>query len=114
MNLFEQQANEFAGRHIGPNEKETAAMLKTIGVRTLDELIDKTIPATIRNPKKLNVPGPLSEFQFLTSLRQIAAQNKVFKSYIGQGYYDIIVPSVILRNIFENPGWYTQYTPYQA
>jgi glycine dehydrogenase len=114
MNLFEQQANEFAGRHIGPNEQETAQMLKTIGVRSLDELVEKTIPAAIRSKKNLAVPDPLSEQQYLTSLRQIAALNKVYKSYIGQGYYDTIVPSVILRNVFENPGWYTQYTPYQA
>jgi glycine dehydrogenase len=114
MNLFEQQAHEFAGRHIGPNERETSGMLKTIGVSSLDELIDRTIPASIRAGKPLNIPGPLSEHQYLGSLRQIAAQNKVFKSYIGQGYYDTIVPSVILRNVFENPGWYTQYTPYQA
>jgi glycine dehydrogenase len=114
MNLFEQQANEFTGRHIGPNEKETSGMLKTIGVRSLDELIDRTIPASIRSKKPLRIPGPLSEHQYLTSLRQVAAKNKVFKSYIGQGYYDTIVPSVILRNVFENPGWYTQYTPYQA
>jgi glycine dehydrogenase len=114
MNLFEQQANEFAGRHIGPNEKETSGMLKTIGVGSLDELIDRTIPASIRSKKPLNIPGPLSEHQYLSTLRQIAGGNKVFKSYIGQGYYDTIVPSVILRNVFENPGWYTQYTPYQA
>src|ERR1700678_2725571 len=114
MNLFEQQAYEFAGRHIGPDEKETSGMLSTIGVRSLDELIDRTIPASIRSKKPLNIPGPLSEHQYLTSLRQVAALNKVFKSYIGQGYYDTIVPSVILRNVFENPGWYTQYTPYQA
>jgi len=114
MNLFEQQANEFAGRHIGPDEKETSGMLATIGVRSLDELIDRTIPAAIRSKKPLNIPDPLSEYQYLTSLREIAANNKVFKSYIGQGYYNTIVPSVILRNVFENPGWYTQYTPYQA
>ncbi|WP_431215680.1 aminomethyl-transferring glycine dehydrogenase [Puia sp. P3] len=114
MNLFEQQANEFAGRHIGPNEKETANMLKTIGVDSLDELIDRTIPASIRSRKKLNISAAMSEYQYLGSLRQVAARNKVFKSYIGQGYYDTIVPSVILRNVFENPGWYTQYTPYQA
>src|ERR1700754_864557 len=114
MNLFEQQANEFAGRHIGPGEKETAEMLKTIGVKSLDELIDRTIPASIRSKKKLNISGAQSEHQYLTSLRQVAALNKVLKSYIGQGYYDTIVPSVILRNVFENPGWYTQYTPYQA
>lgn len=114
MNLFEQQANEFSGRHIGPSERETSGMLRTIGVSTLDELIDRTIPASIRTRKMLNIPGPLSEHQYLASLRQIAVQNRVFSSYIGQGYYNTIVPSVILRNVFENPGWYTQYTPYQA
>ena len=114
MNLFEQQANEFSERHIGPDEKETAGMLATIGVRSLNELIDRTIPASIRSKKPLNIPDPLSEYQYLTTLREIAAKNKVFKSYIGQGYYNTIVPSVILRNVFENPGWYTQYTPYQA
>jgi len=81
MNLFEQQANEFAGRHIGPNEKETANMLKTIGVATLDELIDRTIPASIRSRKKLNISSAMSEHQYLSTLRQVAAQNKVFKSY---------------------------------
>ena len=114
MNLFEQQANEFATRHIGPDESETSAMLATIGVRSLDELIDRTIPASIRSKNPLNIPDPLSEYQYLTSLREIAEKNKVFKTYIGQGYYNTIVPSVILRNVFENPGWYTQYTPYQA
>ncbi|HXB95370.1 MAG TPA: aminomethyl-transferring glycine dehydrogenase [Puia sp.] len=114
MNLFEQQANEFAGRHIGPNEKETSGMLKTIGVRSLDELIDRTIPSSIRSKRSLKIPGPLSEHQYLSTLRSVAAMNKVFRSYIGQGYYNTIVPSVILRNVFENPGWYTQYTPYQA
>ena len=114
MNLFEQQANEFAGRHIGPNAKETSGMLKAIGVGSLDELIDRTIPASIRSKKALNLPGAISEYEYLTGLRQIANLNKVFKSYIGQGYYGTIVPSVILRNVFENPGWYTQYTPYQA
>jgi glycine dehydrogenase len=114
MNLFEQQANEFTGRHIGPDEKETFGMLSAIGVRSLDELIDRTIPASIRSNKPLNIPDPLSEYQYLTALREIAALNKVYKTYIGQGYYNTIVPSVILRNVFENPGWYTQYTPYQA
>ncbi|HEY4060880.1 MAG TPA: aminomethyl-transferring glycine dehydrogenase [Puia sp.] len=114
MNLFEQQANEFAARHIGPDEQETARMLAVIGVKSLGELIDKTIPAAIRSKKSLAIPGPLSEQQYLTELRRVASLNKVYKSYIGQGYYDTIVPSVILRNVFENPGWYTQYTPYQA
>jgi glycine dehydrogenase len=114
MNLFEQQANEFSGRHIGVNRQEAAKMMKTIGVTSLDELIDRTIPSSIRSKKDLDIPGPLSEYQYLTELRQVASLNKVCKSYIGQGYYDTIVPSVILRNVFENPGWYTQYTPYQA
>ncbi|HEY8969937.1 MAG TPA: glycine dehydrogenase (aminomethyl-transferring), partial [Puia sp.] len=114
MNLFEKQASEFIGRHIGVNEEEAAQMLRTIGVSSLDELIGKTIPASIRDKEGLSLPGPISEHQYLMELKQIAARNKVFKSYIGQGYYDTIVPSVILRCLFENPGWYTQYTPYQA
>jgi len=114
MNLFEQQANEFASRHIGPNEHETRLMLKTIGLGSMDELIDKTIPASIRNRHPLDITQPVSEHEYLSELREVAAKNKIFKTYIGQGYYDTIVPSVILRNLFENPGWYTQYTPYQA
>ena len=114
MNIFEQQANEFAARHIGPNAKETAQMLKTIGLRNLDELIDKALPASIRNRQPLPITSPSSEYEYLSDLKQIAAKNEVCKSYIGQGYYDTITPSVILRNVFENPGWYTQYTPYQA
>ncbi len=114
MNLFEKQSSEFATRHIGPDETETNQMLASIGVGSLDELIDKTIPAGIRLQKKLDIAEPISEFEYLTQLKKIANKNKVFKSYIGQGYYDTITPSVILRNLFENPGWYTQYTPYQA
>ena len=102
------------GRHIGPNEQETSEMLREIGVDSIDELIDKTLPAAIRLPEDLSVSGPVSEYQYLNELKEIASKNKVFKSYIGQGYYDTITPSVILRNLFENPGWYTQYTPYQA
>jgi len=114
MNLFEQQAREFWERHIGPNEEETAQMLKTIGFSSIDELIEKTVPEAIRFEKKLDVAGPVSEYEYLNELKKTASKNKVFKSYIGQGYYDTITPSVILRNLFENPGWYTQYTPYQA
>ena len=114
MNLFEKQSSEFKARHIGPDEKETKDMLTEIGVNSIDELIDKTIPAGIRLGSELKVPESLSEFEYLNELKQIAQQNKVYKSYIGQGYYDTIVPSVILRSLFENPGWYTQYTPYQA
>jgi len=114
MNLFEQQANEFTNRHIGPNEEETVAMLKTIGVQSLDELINKTVPASIQAQHMPATEGPVSEYEYLHQLKAIAGKNKVFKSYIGQGYYDTITPGVILRNVFENPGWYTQYTPYQS
>ncbi|MEO6729727.1 MAG: aminomethyl-transferring glycine dehydrogenase [Ferruginibacter sp.] len=114
MDLFEKQQNEFSGRHIGPNKAETSEMLSKIGVTSIDELISKTIPDNIRIKTSLDIPPAISEFEYLNELKQVAAKNKVFKSYIGQGYYDTITPSVILRNVFENPGWYTAYTPYQA
>jgi glycine dehydrogenase len=114
MNLFEQQSTEFQGRHIGPNESDTKDMLATIGVASLEELISKTVPASIRIKNELDIPASVSEFEYLAELKKVAAKNKVYKNYIGQGYYGTITPSVILRNIFENPGWYTQYTPYQA
>jgi glycine dehydrogenase len=114
MNLFEQQQNEFATRHIGPDAHETKEMLEVIGVKSLDELINKTIPDAIRMKGKLDLPAAISEFEYLNELKKVAAKNKVYKNYIGQGYYDTITPSPILRNVFENPGWYTQYTPYQA
>jgi glycine dehydrogenase len=114
MNLFEQQQYEFAGRHIGTSEAEKKEMLKTIGIDTLDALIDKTVPAAIRLKNPLKLPVAQTEFEYLDELKKIAAKNKIYKTYIGQGYYNTITPSVILRNIFENPGWYTQYTPYQA
>ncbi len=114
MNLFEKQANEFTRRHIGSNDTETRQMLSTIGIKTLDELINRAIPASIRNPAFLHVTEPVSEAEYLELIREIASRNLVFKNYIGQGYNDTITPSVILRNVFENPGWYTQYTPYQA
>lgn len=113
MNLFEQQSKEFIPRHIGTigEEKE---MLKTIGVSSLEELISKTIPSSIRTNAKLNLPDAVNEAKLLAELKEISLRNETFRTYIGQGYYDTIVPSVILRNVFENPGWYTQYTPYQA
>ncbi|HPD95730.1 MAG: aminomethyl-transferring glycine dehydrogenase [Bacteroidales bacterium] len=101
-------------RHIGPREEDINEMLKVIGVSSLDELIDQTIPKNIRLKKPLNLPKALSENQFLVKLKGMAAKNKIFKSYIGMGYYGTTTPSVILRNILENPGWYTSYTPYQA
>ena len=114
MNLFEKQSSEFEGRHIGPNDLETADMLRQIGVDSLEELLDRTVPRGIRLAEDMPLPGPLSEFGYLEELRKIAGRNKIYRSFIGQGYYDTIVPSVIQRNLFENPGWYTQYTPYQA
>jgi glycine dehydrogenase len=114
MNLFEKKAHEFARRHIGSNETETRLMLESIGVKSLEELINKAIPASIRNSKTLQVTDAVGEAEYLEHIGQIAEKNLVFKNYIGQGYFDTITPSVILRNLFENPGWYTQYTPYQA
>src|SRR6187551_3611746 len=114
MSLFEKQSCEFISRHIGPDEHSTKQMLKTIGVPDLDTLISRTVPPSIRIQGDLAIPDAVSEFDYLSDLKSIAAKNKVFKNYIGQGYYDTITPSVILRNVFENPGWYTQYTPYQA
>jgi len=114
MNIFEQQSNEFIPRHIGPHEQDTRQMLKTIGETSLAGLIDKTVPPNIRMDHTLNIPPAMSEHEYLKHIKEISLKNIVFKNYIGQGYYDNIVPSVILRNVFENPGWYTQYTPYQA
>ncbi len=112
MNL--ENSDLFVRRHIGPTKEETSEMLRTIGVESLDQLIDETIPENIRLKKPLDLPEPMGEFEFLNEIKKIAQKNKLFKSFIGLGYYDCITPSVILRNIFENPGWYTQYTPYQA
>ncbi|MFN8281845.1 MAG: aminomethyl-transferring glycine dehydrogenase [Chitinophagales bacterium] len=106
--------NEFQARHIGPRATDLEVMLQTIGVSSLDQLISETVPANIRLKNPMNIGAPKAEYQYLQELRTIAQKNKVFKSYIGLGYYNTIVPGVIQRNIFENPGWYTQYTPYQA
>ena len=114
MNLFESQHSEFISRHNGPSSSDIKEMLQTIGVSSIEELISKTVPENIRMQHKLQLPAGLSEYEYLNHIKQVSLKNKVFKSYIGQGYYDTITPSVILRNVFENPGWYTQYTPYQA
>lgn len=114
MSLFDVQAAEFQRHHIGPNEKETADMLRTIGVSSIDELVDRTVPPAIRMKKKLALPEAMSEAEYLQHIKDVSLKNRIFKNYIGQGYYDTLTPSVILRNVFENPGWYTQYTPYQA
>ncbi len=109
--LFEE--DKFESRHLGPGGEELNTMLRVIGVDSLDTLIDETIPASIRMKEPLKIPPPVGEYKFLQMLRAIAAKNKVYKSMLGQGYYNCITPAVIQRNIFENPGWYTQYTPYQ-
>ena len=104
----------FAERHIGTRKEDLAAMLSVIGVNSLDELIDKIVPSNIRLKQPLQTGAPMSESDFLTELKGIASKNEVFTHYIGMGYYNTITPGVILRNIMENPGWYTAYTPYQA
>ncbi|HEY0007535.1 MAG TPA: aminomethyl-transferring glycine dehydrogenase [Tepidisphaeraceae bacterium] len=107
-------ADTFVRRHLGADDAEIAAMLKVVGYDSLDALTDATVPAGIRSMKPLSV-GPLrGEHELLAEFKTLAGKNQVFRSFIGQGYYDTITPPVILRNIFENPGWYTQYTPYQA
>lgn len=107
-------SDKFVDRHNGPRESDVKAMLDKIGVVSVDELIDRTIPAAIRLKQPLRLPSGMSEYQYHRHLRSIASKNKIFKTYIGLGYYNTIVPPVIQRNILENPGWYTAYTPYQA
>ncbi len=106
--------DRFADRHIGIREDELQEMLAVIGADSLDQLICETVPDNIRLERPLNIPGAVSEYEYLDQIRAVAGKNKLYKSYIGMGYYGTITPSVILRNIFQNPGWYTQYTPYQA
>ncbi len=114
MKINLQHSEVFASRHIGPDEVQKAEMLKAIGVSSVDELISQTIPASIRLKKPLQLPAPKSEYQFINDFKKLAQKNQINKSYIGLGYYNTITPPVILRNILENPGWYTAYTPYQA
>ena len=106
--------DRFVNRHIGINEEELHEMLAAVKAKSLDDLINQTVPDTIRLKKPLNLPSSLSEYEYLRELKQTASQNKVFRTYIGMGYNGTITPSVVLRNVFQNPGWYTQYTPYQA
>lgn len=104
----------FEHRHNGPTRNEQEEMLKAIGAESIDDLIQKTIPDNIRLKQDLNLPEALDEYQYLTKMKQVAQKNEVRNSFIGQGYYNCEVPTVILRNILENPAWYTAYTPYQA
>src|SRR5678816_603304 len=107
-------ADSFVPRHVGPSEAEVAEMLEVIGYSSLDELIDATIPAAIRFRRPLAIHGGRSEHEALSAMRAIASKNRIFRSYLGYGYHDTLTPPVIQRNILENPGWYTAYTPYQA
>jgi glycine dehydrogenase len=110
-----QHPDVFQRRHIGPSTADTQKMLHTLGVSTLDQLIEQTVPANIRLAQPLTNPAkPLSEFEYLEVIKKYALQNRIMRNFIGMGYYGTITPSVILRNVFQNPGWYTQYTPYQA
>lgn len=104
----------FANRHIGIGEEELPLMLKKIGVSSLDELIEKTIPANILLKEPLKLGAAMTEREFAEHIGELAAQNKLYKTYIGCGWYDTVTPAVVQRNVFENPVWYTSYTPYQA
>lgn len=114
MKIDPHYSESFATRHLGPNDHQIKEMLAVVKAGSVDELIAQTVPANIRLKSPLNLPPAKSEFEFLKHFKKIASKNKLFKSYIGSGYYNTITPGVILRNIMENPGWYTAYTPYQA
>ena len=107
-------SDSFAIRHIGPRGSELPGMLRTIGVKSLDELIDRTVPDSIRLRQPLNLPKAMTEYEYLAHIRKLGSKNKIFRSFIGQGYYGVAPLSVIIRNVLENPSWYTSYTPYQA
>jgi len=105
---------KFENRHYGHFGEDFQAMLATVGAKSLEELVEQTVPASIRLSKPLHVCQAQGEHEFLSNFKKISQKNKIFKSYIGMGYYDTHTPNVILRNILENPAWYTAYTPYQA
>ncbi len=105
---------QFLWRHVGPRPEDIEEMLGVVGVKSVDELIEQTVPESIRLKKALDLPAPLTESEFLARIKAVASKNKVYRSFIGQGYYDTISPAVIIRNILQNPAWYTSYTPYQA
>ncbi len=114
MKTLPNYTEKFEARHNAPDSIQVNEMLKVVNAKSVDELIDQTVPANIRLKKPLNLPAAQSEFEFLKDFKSILSKNKIFKSYIGTGYYNTLTPAVILRNILENPGWYTAYTPYQA
>ncbi|HSZ82039.1 MAG TPA: glycine dehydrogenase (aminomethyl-transferring), partial [Polyangia bacterium] len=106
--------DRFASRHIGPDDADVAEMLAALGVSSLDALVAQTVPADIRLGTDLKLPPAVTEAEVLAELRALSEKNQIWRSYLGQGYSDCVTPPVVLRNIIENPGWYTQYTPYQA
>jgi glycine dehydrogenase len=112
--MSDESIDSFQSRHIGPDRVEREAMLRALRAASLDTLIEQTMPADIRLRASIDLPPAETEAQYLTRLRKVASKNRVARSYIGMGYYDCVTPAVILRNVFENPGWYTPYTPYQA
>ena len=107
-------ARNFINRHNGPSDNDVKNMLTRMGITSVEELIDQTIPKNIRLNHKLDIEEGMSEYEYLRHIKKLSQKNKIFKSYIGMGYYNTIIPPVVLRNVFENPGWYTSYTPYQA
>jgi glycine dehydrogenase len=111
---FLSPTDTFIHRHLGPTDADVREMLITLGLQSLEELSDVTVPADIRLRKELDLPLHRGEQAVLQEIRTIAAENQIYRSLIGTGYHDCITPGVIQRNIFENPAWYTQYTPYQA
>src|SRR5689334_22788211 len=111
-NEFLPPTDTFVRRHLGVSAEHEASMLATLGYQRLEELVADTIPASIRLKKWVGIAHGRGEREFLAELRSLAAKNQVFRSYIGMGYHGTITPPVILRNVLENPGWYTQYTPY--
>ena len=114
MNIDPSYSEKFESRHNAPDAAQIAEMLKVVKAKSVDEVIDQTVPANIRLKKPLNLPKAQSEYEFLNEFKKLISKNKIYKSYIGTGYYNCITPGVILRNVLENPGWYTAYTPYQA
>jgi glycine dehydrogenase len=114
MKIDSQYKEKFESRHNAPDGKQIEEMLKVVKAASVDELINQTVPSNIRLKKPLNLPAARTEFEFLKEFKALASKNKINKSYIGMGYYPNYTPGVILRNILENPGWYTAYTPYQA
>ena len=111
--MIDDNSKEFIKRHIGPSEEDQSKMLQYVGYKPLEDLMSNTVPEKILLKDDLKVDQPMSENDALKKLKSISKKNKIFKNFIGMGYYNSITPNVILRNILENPGWYTSYTPYQ-